>query len=146
MPTILHQQNSISESDEWVDRSLDQLHKAALEILVLNIYYWLSNILPLTNVPSSNEDLKNTRQNQAYSSFILTLLRCSLLDPWRISKWVSGNIENGDDDEKITDDGSTETLWCSIETKEDEQAEEERNFYKGPSCVCVWLWDQKILL
>ena len=115
MPTILHQQNSISESDEWVDRSLDQLHKAALEILVLNIYYWLSNILPLMNVLR----LKR-RQNQAYSSFISTLLRCSLLDPWRISKWVSGNIETGDDDEKITDDGSTETLWCSIETKEDE--------------------------
>ena len=122
MPTILHQQNSISESDEWVDRSLDQLHKAALEILVLNIYYWLSNILPLTKTWKIQDKIKRIR----LLFKLLTLLRCSLLDPWRISKWVSGNIETGDDDEKITDDGSTETLWCSIETKEDEaEAEEE---------------------
>ena len=122
MPTILHQQNSISESDEWVDRSLDQLHKAALEILVLNIYYWLSNILPLTKTWKIQDKIKRIR----LLFKLLTLLRCSLLDPWRITKWVSGNIETGDDDEKITDDGSTETLWCSIETKEDEaEAEEE---------------------
>ena len=129
MPTILHQQNSISESDEWVDRSLDQLHKAALEILVLNIYYWLSNILPLTNVLRLKRRLEKRKTKSSvfvYYFYVATLLRWSLLDPWRISKWVSGNIETGDDDEKITDDGSTETLWCSIETKEDEaEAEEE---------------------